>query len=106
MPYRVAVESCEAPLLEGANVEVALPLQPAASEEAWLSVDAPAVTDFQGRYLVFLSVNRGVFRPVFVNDVEVWAGRAYFHGEGLGDAEVAVRGTLLLKGELLRGDLQ
>ena len=106
VPYRVAVDSCETPLLEGANVEVLLPLQQGSTQGVWLTVDASAVTEFQGRQLVFRSIGSGKFQPVFVSDVEVWAGQAYFHSEGLDAADVAVRGTLLLKGELLKGDLQ
>ncbi len=106
IPYRVVVESCAIPLFEGAQVEVSLPLQSVETNSERWRVDADAVTSFEGGQIIFRRTGERTFLPIHVSDVEIISGQAYFRADGLEHSEVVVGGALLLKGELMKGQLE
>ncbi len=106
VPFRIAVDGCAAQLLEGAHVELELPLQGREGDAGRLHVPASALTELGGAQVLFVHLGSGVFRAVRVADVEIVSGQVYFRAQGLASAEVATRGVLLLKGELLKGELE
>jgi hypothetical protein len=99
-------ESCRARLLEGATVELRLPLRARTADARLHSVPASAITHLGNEPALFVQVEERRFEAQRVAQVEVWDERAYLSWSGPPDAHVAVAGAVLLKGELMRGDLQ
>ncbi len=96
-------------LVTGGWVEVGFATAAPAVTSAVLVVPAEAVIDLRGVPVVFVLVEEGdklVFRPKSVR-LAPGLGLDAVIEDGLSEGErVAVRGTLLLKGELLRGELE
>ncbi len=96
-------------LVAGGWVEVGFALAAPAVTVPVLVVPAEAVVDLHGVPVVFVLVEEGdklVFRPKSVRLAQ-GVGLDAVIEDGLAEGErVAVHGTLLLKGELLRGELE
>lgn len=96
-------------LVTGGWVEVGFATAAPAVTTAVLVIPAEAVVDLRGVPVVFVLVEEGdklVFRPKSVR-LAPGLGLDAVIEDGLSEGErVAVRGTLLLKGELLRGELE
>ncbi len=131
VPFLAKAESsCLEYVLEGAHVRAEMPLNAAQTNEPLFRAPRSAVTTYQGGEVVFsVGKETGEYRVVPVESVEIWGDQAYFrvpalahHGlpsEGetagpKGDGgtveealpQVAVGGVVLLKGELLRAQLE
>ncbi len=107
IPFRLQpAPECAEWLLEGAAVEVLLPLKARVGDSDLASAPASAISSHAGKPIVFFAVEEGSFQPRFVSDVETWSGRSYFRVSGLPSRPLVVSGTILLKGELMRAELE
>jgi RND family efflux transporter MFP subunit len=107
VPFRVTpAEQCRAQLLEGAALEVAMPLSAKAEDAGLFSAPTSALTTVDTQPALFVQTGEQRFELHRVGGLEIWGDRAYFHWTGAADAHVATKGVLLLKGELMRGELE
>lgn len=115
VPFRAEPEAACLPyLLERSRIEAELPLLERANDAALLRAPLSALTNYDERPLIFVTDAEGrEYRPHRVLHVETWGEHAYFQSPELSAAiastpgpRVATQGLALLKGELMRSDLE
>jgi hypothetical protein len=108
VPFRIQPSaSCAAFLLEGASLQVLMPLRSNADDANRISVPRDSITEIGDRKVLFVQgTSPEEFSVVELSSVEFWGDRAYVLGALSGGARVASKGVLLLKGELVGADLE
>lgn len=114
VPFRAKpAADCAGRLFEGATVEVRVPLRGSATDASLYQAKSSAVSTYQGQPVVFVQQqNSSTYRALFIRDLESWGDYSYFRfspddlGAITAETRVATSSTVLLKGELMRGELE